>query len=373
MPKQKIAIVTFCYLPFDAVSTDALGMRNSARNLGYEAEVFAENFPPDFESIIRPVGDLADFIVSPDNLIIYHFSIGWENGERLISQIRCGKWVKFHNITPPEFFEGVETLHAYSCRMGREMLPHLGRIGATLFLSDSKYNRDEIQPFIPTDVPSLVLYPFHQVDDPDPSPLSRFPVEKPIFLAVGRLAPNKRYDLMIEAFAKMRRICESNVNTPKLVIVGRADPALITYTQYLENLAVRLNVQNDIQWRSNVNRDELLALYQNAYGLVIASEHEGFCVPVAEAFAEGCPVISSTKTALRETLAGGALTFESYDANHLAACMLEIAENRELRAHLRQRGREVFRSRFSVESIGKEFKKILAERFTTIPSALRSS
>jgi len=361
MPKQKIAIVTFCYLPFDAVSTDALGMRDTARKLGFETEIFAEYTPPDFNNLVRPIELLSEFVKESSDLIIYHFSIGWEKGERLIGGLSCQKWIKFHNITPPQFFEGVETVHAYSCRFGRAMIPHLGAMGASLYLSDSEFNQSEIQPFIPRGIQSKVLYPFHQVVSPRPRTKKNHSLDPPFFLAVGRLAPNKRVDLLIEGFAKFCRM-QPPADQTKLVIVGRPDPNLITYTQYLQAVAQRLKVESRIQWCSYVDREILLNLYQQALSLVITSEHEGFCVPVAEAFAQGCPVISSIKTALKETLANAALTFENYDSDHLAACLLEITENPKLRETLSLRGKQEFHTRFAIENISYAFENLLGEK-----------
>jgi glycosyltransferase involved in cell wall biosynthesis len=59
----------------------------------------------------------------------------------------------------------------------------------------------------------------------------------------------------------------------------------------------------DVTWLGAVSDDELAALYRGARCLVYASLYEGFGIPVAEALACGCPVVTSRDSPMAE-LAG---------------------------------------------------------------------
>ena len=65
---------------------------------------------------------------------------------------------------------------------------------------------------------------------------------------------------------------------------------------------------SNVVWLGDVDDDELAALYRGARCLVYASLYEGFGIPVAEALACGCPVVTSRASAMEE-LAGARATY----------------------------------------------------------------
>ncbi|MEZ5963243.1 MAG: glycosyltransferase family 1 protein [Planctomycetota bacterium] len=81
------------------------------------------------------------------------------------------------------------------------------------------------------------------------------------------------------------------------------------------------------------------ALLRRARGLVHLSLHEGFGLPVLEAMVRGVPVLCSTRGGLAELAEGGAaLTADPLDVDAMAAAMLRLCHDEDLRAHLRQLG-----------------------------------
>jgi glycosyltransferase involved in cell wall biosynthesis len=64
----------------------------------------------------------------------------------------------------------------------------------------------------------------------------------------------------------------------------------------------------NVTWLGNVSDDELASLYRGARCLVYASLYEGFGIPVAEALACGCAVVTSAGSAMEE-LAGAAAAY----------------------------------------------------------------
>src|SRR5205823_1412698 len=64
----------------------------------------------------------------------------------------------------------------------------------------------------------------------------------------------------------------------------------------------------NVTWLGDVDDAQLAALYRGARCLVYASLYEGFGIPVAEALACGCAIVTSRGSAMEE-IAGGAATY----------------------------------------------------------------
>ncbi len=85
-----------------------------------------------------------------------------------------------------------------------------------------------------------------------------------------------------------------------------------------------------------VTDEELTALYDVADMFLCASEHEGFCVPIVEAFYKRVPVVARASTAVPATMDGGGLLFETTDPYEVAGLLDavlsdEVLEERMLR------------------------------------------
>jgi glycosyltransferase involved in cell wall biosynthesis len=112
----------------------------------------------------------------------------------------------------------------------------------------------------------------------------------PILLSVGSTAPRKRLDILLRTFAKV----SAQWPSCRLVRVGglNADQAEMAHALGIHDRLVQLPM---------LERPVLHALYHRASLLLQPSDREGFGLPVAEALANGCPVVASDLPALRET------------------------------------------------------------------------
>jgi glycosyltransferase involved in cell wall biosynthesis len=135
-----------------------------------------------------------------------------------------------------------------------------------------------------------------------------------ILLFVGRLAPNKRVRVLVEALAHLRELSPA-VNA---VIVGDGGDAYAPERDRCRERATRLGVADRLHFLGQVDESQLRDAYRDADALVIPSVHEGFCIPVVEAMACGKPVIAARAAALPETVGDAGLTFASDDAADLA-------------------------------------------------------
>lgn len=90
----------------------------------------------------------------------------------------------------------------------------------------------------------------------------------------------------------------------------------------------------------HVDGDELRALYSAAAVFVFPSLYEGFGLPVLEAMACGLPVVASDRTALPEVVGDAGVLADPEEPEAFAGAVLELLEDGERRAELRERGLE---------------------------------
>ena len=73
-----------------------------------------------------------------------------------------------------------------------------------------------------------------------------------------------------------------------------------------------------------------IAYYEVADLFLCASEHEGFCVPLVEAFYKQVPVLAYAATAVPATMDGAGVLFDDKDPAHVAALMDAILSDADL-------------------------------------------
>jgi glycosyltransferase involved in cell wall biosynthesis len=163
-----------------------------------------------------------------------------------------------------------------------------------------------------------------------------------LLLFVGRLAPNKRVPLLVEALARL-----TDVNPPiHAVILGDTSDTYHGEMRNCRETASRLGVDGRVHFLGQMDEQRLLAAYRTADLFVMPSRHEGFCIPVVEAMACGLPVVAAHCTALPHTVAGAGLTFTPDDADDLARQVRRLLSvdgqtgSELLAEEMRRRGRE---------------------------------
>ena len=80
-----------------------------------------------------------------------------------------------------------------------------------------------------------------------------------------------------------------------------------------------VRLPRNVTWLGDVDDDELAALYRGAHCLVYASLYEGFGIPVAEALACGCPIVTSRGAAMAEIAGTDATYVDPYDVASIRA------------------------------------------------------
>jgi glycosyltransferase involved in cell wall biosynthesis len=120
--------------------------------------------------------------------------------------------------------------------------------------------------------------------------------ERPVVVCVGRLAPVKRQDRMIEAAVTARR----RVPDLELVIVGEGP-----LRTDLENAIARHGAADWITLRGHLGRPELVALYRRAWLVASASLTEGWGLSLTEAAACATPAVATDINGHRSSVVDG--------------------------------------------------------------------
>ncbi len=101
-----------------------------------------------------------------------------------------------------------------------------------------------------------------------------------------------------------------------------------------KNLINKLDLANNIDYKSKLPRDELIKALNDADIGIAPSSYEGFGFPLVEMIATGLPVIVSDKASLPELAGNAGLIFDSKDSTDLKKKMKELIENKILRNKL---------------------------------------
>jgi glycosyltransferase involved in cell wall biosynthesis len=201
------------------------------------------------------------------------------------------------------------------CYSGRrELRAYASR--CDLALGDSEFNRHDLDRlgFPRTGVLPVVPSFAHLDVVPDTMLSTEFDDDRTNLLFVGRMIPNKRIDDLIRFFHAYR--LKYNRNS-RLLLVG-AHSGFEEYVASLYDLIRTLRVPN-VHLIGHVSNEELTALYDVADVFLSASEHEGFCVPLVEAFYKRIPVIAYAATAVPDTMDGGGVLYDRKDPRHVAS------------------------------------------------------
>ena len=152
------------------------------------------------------------------------------------------------------------------------------------------------------------------------------------FFFVGTLHPRKNVMRLIEA----HRALPSHIRREiPLVVAGRAG-----WQCGEEVAALESGDGGALRWLRWLPEDDLPAVFKQASVFVLPSLHEGFGLPVLEAFAAGTPVVASNAGAIPEVAGDAAILVDPPDVGALAQAMRRVAEDTMLADSLRAKGRE---------------------------------
>jgi glycosyltransferase involved in cell wall biosynthesis len=313
-----------------AVGRHLLNAQRILREAGWESDVFAEHTKPPYEGAALPFGDYGSRAPAhPEDIVIYHAAIGSSVADFLLSRRLRRLVVDYHNVTPPVWFEGWEPDLCHGLAWGRAQLTKLGR-ACRVGLADSTFNADELHGFgfRHTEVLPVLVDTSALAGMVDAGALERLRSGKASggqWLFVGRLAPNKCQHDLVKAFAIYRRAYDDGAH---LWLVGASSSA--SYADAVLRFAADAGVGDAVSLTGEVSPGELAAHYATADVFVCLSEHEGFCVPLLEAWHHGLPVVAFAAAAVPETLDGAGLLLSDKAPATVAAAVRRVVTDPEL-------------------------------------------
>ena len=145
----------------------------------------------------------------------------------------------------------------------------------------------------------------------------------------GLISPRKNLDRSIKAFAKVRHQIPH-----KFVIVGKKG----WLYEPVFKLVEKLGIQKDVIFTGYIPDDDLCALYTLADIFMFPSLYEGFGLPILEAMACGCPVITSNISSMPEVAGDAALLVNPYSVNDIAKAIERIYCDKNLRKQFVNKG-----------------------------------
>ena len=334
-------------------------MQNVLRQRGHDTRLFANVSPSSID--VFPLSKIRKFLKEPGDILIYHYSMGWNFGLDLLEDLTCRKVIKYHNITPPEFFAGISIDYETVTTQGREQIKDIATANCDLYLADSQYNAEELIQEGADRSKCVVVPPFHHIDKlarlaPDTSVLDQYVDSTLNILMVGRVAPNKGHGSLIEALAVYNHQYHGRA---RLLIVGKEAPQLASYSQWLRQLATSKGLDGSVIFEGGVSDEQLKAYYLAADFFMLTSEHEGFCVPLVEAMAMKVPIIAFASSAIPGTIGEAGLVWKERNPYLLAESIDYLNRDEALSAALGQMGRRRYERVFSNDRIAEEFLKTL--------------
>ena len=159
---------------------------------------------------------------------------------------------------------------------------------------------------------------------------TRYDLQRPFILHVGRIEPRKNLVRLIRAFHRVREKVEPSL---ELILVGRKDFQFETIDEEIAG-----SKDASVRILSSVSDEDLPAFYNLAELFAFPSLVEGFGIPILESMACGTPVVTSKRGALAEVGGDAVAWVEPEDEDSIASTLENVLTETDEASRLRQRG-----------------------------------
>lgn len=338
----------------DAVSNDTLAMHEILKSMGYDARIYAENV--DFRIKKGPaklIGKMPE--IKPEDIVIYHLSTGTELNYEF-AKMNGRKVMVYHNITPPHFFDRVSDKLKNQCQDGLNSVKFLAD-KVEYCICDSEFNKQNLIDMgytCPIDVVPIII-PFEDYKkEPTKEIVEAHKKDgRTNIIFTGRIAPNKKQQDVVAAFHYYKKYYDENARLFLIGSYGGTEPYMDAIQTYINALDVE-----DVHVLGHISFQDILAYYSTASIFLCQSEHEGFCVPLAEAMSFDVPIVAYDEAAIKYTLGGSGVLLEEKNPLVTAGVMNEIMTNDALRQQIIANQRERLAD-FQYENVAEIFKKCI--------------
>ncbi len=332
--RTEVPILVPSLAQYDAISTHVIELRDGLRRHGIEAVIYADEIKPQVRDEAKGYRSLILRPYSSNRFLLYQLATG-SNIFRFIRGRREPLLAQFHNITPRSEFVMWEPGIAAAMALGRRQLELLSQ-RVDLALAISPYNARDL---IEADYRKIVLSPpliRHLPNDSGVRDFSPSGASAPMFLFVGRLAPNKAQEDLIRALGVYNHNFSPRA---RMKIVG--SEVVAGYVKYLKDLVAEAGLDSDVEFVSNIDDAQLMRLYRESDLFVSSSHHEGYGFPFIEAMRNDLPSVAVATSAIPETVEDGALTVANNDPVVMATAWNLLLNDQSLRQRVIENGRRI--------------------------------
>ncbi len=156
-------------------------------------------------------------------------------------------------------------------------------------------------------------------------------LHQPFMLAVGKISPRKNLEVVIRALERLQSSIPHH-----LITVGGDGWDF----QGVKSLVSSLGLADRIHFLGYVSDETLIALYSKAALFIYPSLFEGFGLPILEAMASGCPVVTSNMSSLPEVAGDSALLVDPCCIEEVTSAIETVCKNHSFAAELKRKGKE---------------------------------
>ena len=287
---------------------------------GYGPNVFHITYPWSNERRIPRT--LSEHLYSPLRLPLNHIDVF----NTLMAPLVNLSWSLVIHMKTMHAFTAPEAIGPLPRAYRRLNYPRTARAAQAIIINSHSL-RSEIEQYLNVDSRKLKLI-YEAVDhdlfkpgnaDEARAIVASHGVTKPFVLFVSSLWPYKNCEGLLRAWALAR----GELGDRQLAIVGPGRDE--KYVAQLRSLVTELGISADVIFVGGVPLEETARFYQAADVFVYPSFNETFGLPILEAMACGCPVVTSDTSAMPEIAGGAAVLSDPKDPASIARAIVEAA------------------------------------------------
>ncbi len=374
---MRVSLINLNLIGPDAIGQNLLQQLRFFQRSGDEARIYVPTPPEQIPDDVLPfvtVTDAetlrsgADAHFAASDLYVFHYGGWYDLLESLQTLARGAVILNYHNVTPPALWQGGEAVKT-ALAAGVDGVSRIAAL-ADLIVTPSQFNAGELTQRYAIDADRIRVVPLPVALErfaqgaPDPALVQAYDLTgQRVTLYVGRMAGNKRVDLLIEAMPAVL----AAVPNALLLLVGddRSNPDFRAVVAACRERAAALGIGERVRFTGRV--DDLPAHYRLAEVYATASLHEGFGVPLIEAMASGLPVVAANATAHPWVLGDAGLLTDPADPAALAAALIQLLTDDQRYGEQVRRGL-ARAAEFSVERFRVNWADAVAETLRWLPN-----
>ncbi|TAK24527.1 MAG: glycosyltransferase [Chloroflexota bacterium] len=316
--------------PSDASVADTVAWQRALQRHGIETPIYARRLVSGHDGAAAHIDEYRH---RRSDVVVLKYTL-WSEVAEWVRNRRLPYGLLYYNVTPHEYFEHYDQVLARETRLGRERLPMLVA-NCAIAAANAPFGARELLAagFNEPSVVPILTEPDRADTPRDPAIVEEMARPGTNIVYTGRIAPNKRVEHTIAAFAHYQRIDPR----ARLYLVGSYETRS-PYFRAARRLVEQLGLSDAIQFTGKVSRPRYLTYLAGAHVYLTMSEHEGFCVPLIESARLGVPIIARAAGAIPDTAGDAAILVDRPIPAVVAELIDAVVSDGDLRGWLIVRG-----------------------------------